>query len=62
MSVPGSIQFCFLPVIYRFAILFWVFFGLSLPPGLHYCGKETTEYFPQNDVGLDVLLTGTADK
>lgn len=62
MSVPGSIQFCFLPVIYRFDILFSVLFVLSLPPGLHYCGKKTTEYFPQNNVGIDVLLTGTSDK
>lgn len=62
MSVSGSIQFCFLPVIYRFAILFSVLFGSSLPPGLQYCGKETTEYFPQNDLGIDVLSTGTSDK
>lgn len=62
MSVHGSIQFCFLPVIYRFAILFWVLFGLSLPLGLNCCAKETTEYFPQNDVGIDVLLTENLDK
>lgn len=62
MSVPVASQFCFLPVIYRFAILFSVLFVLSLPLGLRYCGKETTEYFPQSDMGIDVLLTGTSDK
>lgn len=62
MSVPASIQFWFFLMIYRFSILFWILFDLSLLPGLRYCRKETTEYFPQNEVGIDVLLTETSDK